>query len=183
MEMSLPSDYIEEKSDIVEELEAIRENDRFSEFKSAFFDRFITKKQTFKGKDYYLNYCFYNKGKFNMKYVINNKKYKTLFSMSELSKTDEGKRFFVKLFYIDEKLKSKDKLMQDLKPDIFYYKFNFFIFKALICRYLYVTKFEKEENIWESDLNLFILLKDQKFMELVDRFDLSSKTDFYKLIY
>lgn len=182
-EIQLPLDVDEtEESALVEELSAIQEEDRFSDFKTAFYERFVTKKQSYKGKDYYINHCYYQKGKFHLKYVINSTKYQASFSMKELAATDEGKIFWKKVFSLDEKAKKKDQLMQDVKSEIFYYQFDFFIFKAILCRYLFEFKHEKNEKIWDTDFHLFALLQNKDFMSIVNKLDMDKKSSFFGLL-
>ena len=169
------SDSDEYEDRIIKDLFEAKTKDNFIIFKNAFNKRFITQKQSYKGRDYYLNTCVYQRGKFNVKYVINGKTYLNFFSMKDLASHKNGVKFFRKIFKEDKTQKVQDLVMQDIKSDIYYYRLDFFIFKTILCRYLFEFKQQKGLKIWDTDFNIFSLLENDDFISVLDRLDVDTK--------
>lgn len=150
--------------------------DEFENFKKILDQDFITQKTNYNGVEYYFNTYFYEKGNVNLKYIIRDKEFKNFFSMADLRMHKNGERFFSKLFSKDIKEKLRDNILNQFKPDVYYFKFNFSIFKTILIRYLFEFKHKKNLNIWDTDFNIFSLINNEEFMSVVDRFDMNTKS-------
>lgn len=153
---------------------------------SEYFDKFKTyfdlekKTSTKTKKTWYPCTCVLDPkdGYFKMNYKIYEKKYYVKFNMKTIKSTENNKKMFRKFFIFNEEKKRLDSKFVS-KEDLFYYEFQFYLFRAVLCVYL----FEKnEDNSLSGDMNLFTLCEDTRFIELVEKLDVSNKCNFYGLM-
>lgn len=158
----------------------VKQINSFDTFKEAFFDLFKTVGH-YKGKTYYPNSCIYKNGRYEVVFKINKINYTQYFNIANVKSDKNLGLLFDKLMIHDKKQQEKDKMMSLEKSPVHYYRFHFGFFRAILCKYLFDLKTTNPDlNIWKMDLRIFELLKDNKFIILLKKFQNNYET-FYNL--
>lgn len=173
-------DEFEQINELSQLTKLVKQIDSFDTFKKAFYDLFKTVRH-YKGRTYYPNSCIYKNGRYEIVFKINNIDYKQYFNISNVKSDKNLGLLFDKLMVHDDKQQEKDKLMNLEKSPVHYYRFHFGFFRAILCKYLFNLKMNNPDlNIWSMDLRIFELLKDEKFIILLKKFQ-NNYESFYNL--
>jgi len=186
-DFSIPSDTLSDLNDflpddIITSTAEKDEGNEFITFYQSFKTYFSLETKYTKYKKAYKNYsCIYKNGQFNISYKIKDKNYYVKFNMATIKSCKNKQTMFMKFFKFNKEAKEKEQAFEK-KPDILYYEMQFYLFRAVLAKYLFDVYVNEDIEVLTINMNLLTLLEDEYFVELIKKMEVDNKQNFYGLI-